>query len=82
MLKFGHPKVAVVPLLGILFSSVGVLAATAGMAITVVTVTAILGVVISDMVISATASTLTTAAGNGVPTARSTSAIAPIDLRR
>ena len=29
MLKFGHPKVAVVPLLGILFLSVGVLAATA-----------------------------------------------------
>ena len=29
MLKFGHPKVAVVPLLGILFLSVGFLAATA-----------------------------------------------------
>ena len=29
MLKFGHPKVAVVPLLGILFLGVGFLAATA-----------------------------------------------------
>jgi conjugative transfer signal peptidase TraF len=29
MLKFGHPKVAVVPLLGVLFLSVGLLAATA-----------------------------------------------------
>jgi type IV secretory pathway protease TraF len=29
VLKFGHPKLAVVPLLGILFLSVGLLAATA-----------------------------------------------------